>query len=323
MSRVIAFLVGLIVMLLAAPASAQAPRKVTIAVIPGVQDLITSIMEREQLFKKYHLDAQIQKVVSPTAVHPMIAEGKVDIGFGGFTVMAIARSQGRPVIVFSVMFSPNNFVLVLNDSPLKSVADLRGKKIGIFGGPGATTSAILFIIGKRWHGVDLTKDAQLITAPSPALAALLDKKELDTALLGTNESLQLFLTGKYRILLDLSEEWERRVGRAPAHVSMDTTEAFAKAHPDILRDFLRAYRDTVRLLRERPELYEHYAKILGIATKDGIALLRERLTPRIIDVWDRKQMDAQNQFLEFMIDVLGEKFLKAVPAGLMTDAYNP
>ncbi len=324
MRRLVTGLIGLVLLLLVVPASAQAPRKFSVAVIPGVQEfLVSQVMDRQQLFKKYNLEPQIQKLVSPTAVHPLIAEGKVNIGFGGFTTMAIARSQGRPVVVFGVMFSPNNFVLVLKDSPVKTVADLRGKKIGIFGGPGAATSSILFIIGKRWHAVDLTKDAQLVTAPSPALAGLLDKKEVDAALLGTNESLQLYLSGKYRILLDLSEEWQNRVGRAPAHISMDTTEAFARANPDIVRDFIRAYREAVRLVRERPQLYEDYAKTLRIATPEGIALLRDRLTPRIVDVWDKKQMEIQTQFLELVIEVLGEKFLKAVPAGLMTDAYNP
>jgi ABC-type nitrate/sulfonate/bicarbonate transport system substrate-binding protein len=155
------------------------------------------------------------------------------------------------------------------------------------------------------------------------LVGLLDKKELDAALIGTNESLQLFLTGKYRIILDLAEDWERRAGRAPAHVSMDTTEAFAKANPDIIRDFIRAYRDAVRIVRQRSDVWEGYAKSLGIATPEGIALLRERVSPRIVDVWDKKQMEVQTQFLELLLEVLGDKFLKAVPAGLMTDAYNP
>lgn len=323
MKRLIAFLVGLVMMLAVTPAQAQAPRKFTIAVIPGVQTFVVTIMEREQLFKKYNLEPQIQKLISPSAIHPLIAEGKVDIGFGGFTNMAIARSQGRSVLVFAVLSSPTNFVLVPRESPLQSVADLKGKKVGIFGGPGAATSSILFIIGKRWHGVDIMRESQMVTAPSPALVGLLDKKELDAALVGTNESLQLFLTGKYRVILDLAEEWERRMGRAAAHVSIDTTEAFAKANPEIIRDFIRAYREAARLIRARADVWEDYAKSTGIATKEGIALLRERVQPRIVDVWDKKQMEVQTQFLELLIDVLGEKFLKAVPPGLMTDAYNP
>ncbi len=323
MRRLTAGFIALALLLTALPAQGQAPRKFTLAVIPGAQDFIVSLMQREQLFKKYNLDPQVQKLLSPTGIHPLIAEGKVDLGFGGLGAMAIARSQGRPVLVFSAMFSPANFLLVPKESPLKEIADLKGKKVGIFGGPGATTSAMLFIIAKRWHGVDLTREAQLVTAPSPALAGFLDKGELAAALLGTTESLKLFLTGRYRILADLSEEWERRAGRAPAHVTMTTTEPFAKAHPDLLRDFLRAYREAVRYVREHPQVWEEYGPKEGITSKEGIALLRERMGPRIVDVWDQKQMEVQTRWLEAMIETMGDKFLKAIPPGLMTDAYNP
>ena len=60
MRRLIAFLVGLVMMLAVTPAQAQAPRKFTIAVIPGVQTFVVTIMAREQLFKKYNLEPQIQ-----------------------------------------------------------------------------------------------------------------------------------------------------------------------------------------------------------------------------------------------------------------------
>ncbi len=143
MRRLAPSLIGIAVLSAIIPASAQAPRKFKLAVIPGVQEFIGSVMEREHLFKKYNLEPRVQKLLSPAAIHPLIAEGQVDIGFGGFTNMAIARSQGRPVLVFSVLASPTNFVLVNKDSAVKELADLKGKKVGLFGGPGATTSAIL------------------------------------------------------------------------------------------------------------------------------------------------------------------------------------
>lgn len=321
--RLVAGSIGIALLLAAIPASAQAPRKFTLAVIPGAQDFIVSVMDQQHLFQKVKLEPQFQKLLSPAAMHPLMVEGKVDVGFGGFATMAIARSQGRPVLVVGAMFSPTNFVLVRKDFPAQSLADLKGKKLGLFGGPGAATSSILFVIAKRWHGVDLSREAQLVTAPNPALAGLLDNKELDAALFGTTESLKLALTGRYRILADLSEEWERHGGRAPAHVTIATTEPFARAHPDILRDFLRGYREGVRFIREHPEVWEGYGRRVDIITKEGIALLHERIGPRIVDAWDQKQMEVQTHFLEAMIETMGDKFLKAIPVGLMTDAYNP
>lgn len=323
MRRAVAGGLGLALLLAAVPATAQATRKIKMAIAPGAQEFIVSIMQRERLFQKYNLEPQIQKLLSPRAIHSLIAEGRADLAFGGFSSMAVARSHGRPVLVFSAIFSPTNFVLVPKDSPVKGLADLKGKRLGLFGGPGATTSAILFIIAKRWHGIDLPREAQVVTASSQTLVGLLDKKDVDAALFGTTESLKLALTGNSRSILNLSEEWERWTGRAPAHIAMTTTEPFAKAHPEVLRDFLRAYREAVRYIRSHPEVWEEHGRQIGITTKEGIAFVRERMEPRIVDAWDQKQIEVQTHWLEAMIETLGDTFLKAIPPGLMTDAYNP
>ena len=59
----------------------------------------------------------------------------------------------------------------------------------------------------------LRRDLELITAPGPALAGLLDRGDLAAALMGTTESLRFPLTGKYRVLMDLSAEWEKKYVR--------------------------------------------------------------------------------------------------------------
>lgn len=297
--------------------------KLRIGLIPGAQDFIMHVMESQNFLRKYNVPYEKEKLLSPPAVHLLIAEKKVDLGFGGFTIMARARAEGKGTLVIGVVFSPTNFVLVPKDSPVKSLADLKGKRVGIFGGPGATTSIILFAIAKRWHGTDLQKEAQIITAPSPALVGLLDSRELGAALVGTTESLKLSLTGKYRILLDLSEEWEKKAGRAPAHVSMATNDDFARAHPELLRNYLRAYADTVKYIRSNPSVWESYGKEIGMSSKEEVAILKERIGPRIVERWDREQIDVQRDFLEVARQILGPKALKTIPEGLMTNAFNP
>ncbi len=299
------------------------PRKLRIGLIPGAQDFIMHVMETQNFLRKHNVLYEKEKVLSPPTVHLFIAEKKVDLGFGGFTVMARARAEGKGTLVIGAMFSPTNFVLVPKDSPAKSLVDLKGKRVGIFGGPGATTSIMLFAIAKRWYGVDLQKESQIITAPSPALAGLLDNRELGAALVGTIDSLKLSLAGKYRTLLDLSEEWEKRAGRAPAHVSISTNDDFARAYPDLLKNYMKAYVETVKYIRLNPSVWESYGKEIKMTSKEEIALLRERIGPRIVERWDRQQMDIQKDFLEVTRQILGPKVLKTVPEGLMTDAYNP
>lgn len=308
----------------ASPADAAEAKKVTLGILStGSQDFVHVVMEQHKLLQKHNLPYERVASLNPPALHLMIAEKKVDIGYGGLTAMARARAEGKGMLVIFGIFSPVNVVLVPKDSPVKSLAELKGKRVGNFGGPGSATTSIFMTIAKRWHGLDLQRETELITAPGPALIGLLDRGDLAAALVGTTESLRFPLTGKYRIILDLSGEWEKRAGRAPAHVTIATNEDFAKAHPDVLKRYLRAYLDAVKYIRSHPEVWESYAKQIKLTEPGAAAALRDNMGPRIMDKWDKEQMKVQQDFLEVSREILGPKVLKEIPAGLMTDAYNP
>jgi len=305
-------------------AVAAESRKITLGILrTGAQDFVHTVMEQQKLLQKYNLPYERVASLSPPALHLMIAEKTVDIGYGGLTTMARARAEGKGMLVIFGIFSPVNALLVPKDSPVKTLADLRGKRVGNFGGPGAATTSIFMAIAKRWHGLDLQRDLELITAPGPALMGLLDRGELAAALIGTTESLRFPLTGKYRVIMDLSGEWEKRAGRAPDHVTITTNEEFAKAHPDILKRYLGAYLETVKYIRSHPEVWDSYAKQIRLTEPGAAAALRDNMGPRIVDKWDKEQIKVQQDFLEVTREILGPKVLREVPKGLMTDAYNP
>ena len=165
-------------------------------------------MEGHGILDKAGLKADKVKSLSPANLHLMLAERKVDIGFAGFTTVATARSEGKDLIVIHGVFSPVNSVFVQKNSSIHSLSELKGKKLGVFGGPGSTTFVFLAVIAKNWYGIDLFQDAELITAPGPALVELLGKGDVDAALLGTTESIQMVAQQRYRVLVDLIAEYK-------------------------------------------------------------------------------------------------------------------
>ena len=306
------------------PAPAAEVRKVKLGILStGSQDFIHTVMEQQKLLQKYNIPYERISILNPPALHLMIAEKTVDIGYGGLTAMARARAEGKGTIVIYGIFSPVNALLVPKNSPVKTLADLRGKRVGNFGGTGSATTSIFMAIAKKWYGLDLQRDLELITAPGPALIGLLDRGELAAALMGTTESLMFPLTGKYRVLMDLSGEWEKHAGRAPAHVTIATNEDFAKAHPDILKRYLMAYLDAVKYVHGHPQIWQDYAKRIKLTEPGAAEALRDNMGPRIIDKWDNQQIKVEQDFLEAAREILGPKVLKEIPKGLFTDAYNP
>jgi NitT/TauT family transport system substrate-binding protein len=323
MSRRVIMIAFSLVLALASSAVGVEPRKVTLGILTsGSQDLIHNVMEQQKLLQKYNIPYERIKVLNPAPLHLFLAEKKVDIGYGGVTAVARARAEGKDLIIVHGVFAPVNVVIVKKDSPIQSFAALKGKRIGNFGGLGSATTGMLMAIARKWYGMDLRKDSELITAPGPALAGLLDKDQLAGALMGNQESVTLPLSGKYRVVLNLSEEWERRAGRAPATVTITTNEEFARNNSDLVRRYLAAYEEAVRYIRTHREVWERYAATIGLTAKEG-AELQKSWGPRILEKWDRQQMEVEADFLELSKQILGPKVLKTVPEGLMTDAYNP
>jgi NitT/TauT family transport system substrate-binding protein len=325
--------IGLAVVILAAAAvgcsgpanpDEAGARTFTLGLIPGAQSFIDFVMDRHGILDQVGLKAERVESLSPANLHLMIAERQVDIGFAGFTTMATARSQGKDVIVIGGVFSPVNKVFVQPDSPIKALGDLRGRKLGIFGGPGSTTFMFLAVLARNWHGIDLQKEVELVTAPGPALVELLERGDIDAALLGTTESIQLSSQGRFAVLTDLSDEYrQRRGGRAPAHVTVATNEQFAQAHADVVRDYMAAYSMTLDYIDSHPEVWDEYGPTINMSAPGELALLREMMGPNLTRQWDRDQIDVQNQFLQLVHDIMGPDVLAEIPPDLIRDDYRP
>ena len=307
-----------------APPESSTGRTFTLGITSGAQEFVDFVMDRHGLLDQAGLKAEKIKSLSPANLHLMLAERKVDIGYGGFTTMATARSEGKDVIVIYGVFSPVNMVFVQKESPIKTLSDLKGKKLGVFGGPGSTTFGFLAVLARNWHGIDLFKEAELITAPAPALAELLGKGDIDAALLGTVESIQTFAKDRYRVLVDLSAEYKaRQGGRAPAHVTIATNETFAKANPDIVRDYLKAYKNALQYVHDHPEVWDEYAASIKMDDPAERALLREKMGPNLVERWDAEQIALQNDYLKLVHDIIGDSVLKTVPSDLVRNDYTP
>ena len=74
-------------------------------------------------------------------------------------------------------------VIVPNASPIKSIADLKGKKVGTFAGAAGTATVLFRVIASKFHGFDPGKTGDLQFAGPGLLPALLDKGEIEAAVM--------------------------------------------------------------------------------------------------------------------------------------------
>jgi NitT/TauT family transport system substrate-binding protein len=80
-------------------------------------------------FKKAGLDVTIQPGTGSVTTVQLVGAGQFDVGFAALSSMAFARSKGVPVISIAGFFRKGDLALLVPmDSPIKTPADLKGKK---------------------------------------------------------------------------------------------------------------------------------------------------------------------------------------------------
>lgn len=133
------------------------------------------------LFKKYGIDARTEFVSqSPTLVAAVLSGDTPFANVGEDAVISADLNGGDIVILVS---GPERLVFQLNALPaIHTVADLRGKKIGI-SQFGATTDFIArYVLGKA--GLNPKTDADILpTGPQAANLAALQARFIDAAVL--------------------------------------------------------------------------------------------------------------------------------------------
>lgn len=294
----------------------KTPKTVKVGANPGAQDFIMWVMMEQKFAEKYNLTIDLVKFANPPATQTALAAKQVDIAFGGLVTTIQARAQGKDTVIFGALTGPSNLMMVKKDSPINSIKDLKGKKIGVFGGTPSTTYQLLAAISQASYGVVMGKDVEIITAPNPALKGLLDKGDLDAVLFGTNDSIVAYLTGNYKIIADLADEFQAKFGRVPAHVVIASTDSYLKDNSDVARAYLAAYLDSMDYVNKNPKVWERYAKDSELTHPDAPKMLQERVAPRFVTKWDDAQLKAQVDVINDLIKIFGsEQIFKEIPAG--------
>lgn len=145
-------------LLMAAPAMAQ--DKLTLVldwfVNPNHGPII--VAQEQGYFADENLEVEVIAPADPSAPPKMAAAGKADLAISYQPQLHLQVAEGLPLKrVGTLVASPLNCLLVLEDGPIKSVADLEGGKVGysVAGVEEALLSALLANAGLTMDDIDL------------------------------------------------------------------------------------------------------------------------------------------------------------------------
>jgi NitT/TauT family transport system substrate-binding protein len=203
----------------------------------------------------------VTPLATPQAGKIALLSGSVDAIVGDWLWAARARAEGDPVIFLPYSAAVGSLV-VDPQAKISRLSDLRGKRIGIAGGP-LDKNCLILKAAAQAQGLDLTQDAEIQFAAPPLLSAQIERGSLDAVLTFWHFAARLEAEGFTRLKsVEAMANDLLPSGSSPVKVpwlGYIVREDWAQAHPQALRSFYSAALKARHAMTASPELWAKVA----------------------------------------------------------------
>jgi NitT/TauT family transport system substrate-binding protein len=205
------------------------------------------VIRRHNLASAAGLDLKITEYASPDAGKLALNSGSVDLALVDWLWVARARALGAR-LQFYPYSSAVGAIMVKADSPLRSMADLKGRVLAVAGGP-LDKSWLIVQAAAIHQGIDLKRDVTLQYGAPPLMFQKLLQGEAEASLNYWNFCARLEAQG-YRRLLDVREaEVALGLKEPVALIGYAFTEDFAASHKSTIDRFIAIAQKANNILR--------------------------------------------------------------------------
>ena len=185
-----------------------------------------------------------------------ILAGELDVGATASEAAISGRANGAPIYVVAGFAKGGARLVARTDSGIKSVKDLKGKKVGVTRGG---IHEVLLIAELAQHGLSVSdspgKDVQVIYLAFADLNQALLGKNLDAIMQSEPQSSQAINKG---FGVEVMKPYDTPIG-APVR-TMVMSERFYKEHRDVAARFMTCFVQATKLFIDNKAVAEKYVR---------------------------------------------------------------
>ncbi|RYU62917.1 ABC transporter substrate-binding protein [Methylolobus aquaticus] len=260
--------------------------------------------------------AIVPTVLAGAEAGKVALQGKaVDLIVADWIWVARQRSQGLD-FTFVPYSTMHGALVVPADSAIRSVGDLKGKKLGVVGGGLDKNWLMLKLLAKRKYGLDAEQAIEPVFGAPPLLNQQLTQGRLDALLNYWHYAVKLEAQG-YRTLLDgRALLRELGVDADLANLGFVFRESWAKQHPEALRVLLERFRSAHLRLCDNDAAWQRIVPLTQETNPKAIMLLRQRYCKGGVGDPPERQAEAAGRLFALLREAGGATFANtALPTG--------
>jgi NitT/TauT family transport system substrate-binding protein len=305
------------------PLGAAEAGAVTVGLLPfGTVSWEAAVIKARRLDAAQGFSLEGVKLAGSDAARIALQGEQVDTIVSDLLWAARLRAEGKPV-KFLPYSATEGALMVAGNSPIRSLADLAGKRLGVAGGALDKNWLLLKASAGERHGLDLERGARPAFGAPPVLMQKLESGELDAALLYWTFCARLEARG-FRRLIDADEIARGFGAQGPiALLGYVFDEGLLRRKPDALAAFARASRQAKEALASDDAAWSAVRPLMAAEDEPTYAALKRDFLAGI----PRRPVAAERADAERLYAVLarlgGERLVgsaTSLPEGLYWDA---
>ncbi len=264
-------------------------------------------------------------LANPAAGEVALQAGGVDAIVTDWLWVARQRHNGQ-----ALTFAPHNAVLgdivVPAASPIHTLADLSGKRLGVAGGPIDKSWLLVRAYSRHRLGQDIALEATPVFGAPPLLSQELETGRVDAVLTYWPFAARLTVQG-YRSLLSMSDivAGLGLVNPMPL-LGFAVTETWIARHPGALELFLGAIGKADEIMATSDEEWRQLRPLTAAEDDAVLAALRDRFRGGVVAAWAPAEKAQAGKLFALLTEAGGAELTggaQEIPPGTFWNGPRP
>ena len=296
-------------LLLSLPAMAAEPSVLKVGVLKfGTVNWELDVIKHHKLDEREGFTLEVQPFGGNDAADVALMGDAVDAIVEDFLFVSRQRADGVP-LTWIPYSSSIGALMVKADGPVQALADLKGRRIGVAGGPLDKGWLMLQAYGRDKAGIDLVKDAEPVYGAPPLLTEKFKSGELDAVLNYWHFAARLEAEGSRRLIEGGQVQEAFGVPASTPQLGYVLKQRFADENAALVESFARATRAAKELMKTSDAEWRRLMPVTR-AESDAVqdAFMR-RYREGIVESWGEKERQAAADLYRVLAKLGGEKLV--------------